>query len=363
MPSSATIPHEPKVTLHTPVPPGYHYVPKGNIYITKNCRLRTHAANQPLYVVVDKRNRTLGIRCPEHIYRQVLASHHETAPKRAQAVQKRDAQIEDNFEAIILKLFPRTPKHLIPIIVKHAVKKRSGRVGRSTKIGELEDKVMLAVRAHIRHVHTDYEKLLRDGVSREEARQKVWGRVNEVAKEWGAATGSLFRKRTDGGRGKRGRKNGRPVGTTPVTKKRKQPDMIMVKRAQVITPETASAASQSLTGPPGNKKKKRRGRYAKFLARKARGEVVAVSPDRVRVTRRMARESLGQSGTEEARASEVIEISSDDDDSGEGQCIENDTSMEDFIVDNDDEEALAIFSLDEDTSDYDYESDGCSWSD
>ncbi|KAK4177284.1 hypothetical protein QBC36DRAFT_185473 [Triangularia setosa] len=360
--STAATPHEAKVPPYTPVPPGYRHVPKGNIYITKNCRLRTHAANQPLYVVVDKRNRTLGIRCPDQIYRQVLVSHHETASKRAQAVQKRDAQIEDQFEAIILKLFPKTPKDSVPVIVKHAVKKRSGRVGRSTKIGELEDKVMLAVRAHIRHVHTDYEKLLREGVGREEARQKVWGRVSEVTREWGTTTGGLFQKRTDGGRGKGARKNGRPMGTTPVAREGKQPGAIMTKRAQVVAPEAASAVEQSAAGPRGNKKTKQKGRYARFLARKARGEIVVVSPDRVRITRRMARESLGQSNTEGNQALEVIEISSDDDGNEGGRYVEDD-AMKNFIVDNDDEEALIVFSLDEDTSDYNYDSNGSGWSD
>ncbi|KAK4200495.1 hypothetical protein QBC40DRAFT_69615 [Triangularia verruculosa] len=366
MPSS-TDPQELKVLPSTPVPAGYRFVPKGNIYITKNCRSRTHAADQPLYVVADKRNRTLGLRCPEQIYRQVLASHDETAPKRAQAVQKRDAQIEDNFEAVVLRLFPQAPKDSIPVIVKHAVEKRSGRVGRSTKIGEMEDKVMLAVRAHIRHVHTDYERLLREGVSRGEARQKVWERINEIAKEWGATTGNLFRKRKDGGKGKRARR--RAMGTASAAKKRKRPDPVMTKKAQLIIPTAASAGAPSATEQPENKKirwPKQKGRYARLLAKKARGEVVMVSPDRVRVTRRMARESVGPPAPQESQAVEIIEISSDDnsdDDGGNRRQDLEDDAMDGFIVDNDDKEALAVFSLDEDTSDYSYESDRSSWSD
>ncbi|KAK4639806.1 hypothetical protein QC761_711620 [Podospora bellae-mahoneyi] len=360
MPSPSRSAHEPKVLHFTPVPPGYRHVPKGNIYITKNCRLLTHAAKQPLYVVVDKRNRTLGIHCPDRIYRQVLSSYHETAPKRAQAVQKRDALIEDKFEAIILKLFPKTPKASIPVIVKHAVKKRSGRVGRSTKIGELEDKVMLAVRAHIRHVHTDYEMLLREGVNREEARQRVWERVNEVAREWGAATRSLFRKRVNSARGKTVSRD-RPTGAAPDTGKKRLHRPVITKRIQVTAPETASPLDQSATEPPGRKQKKRRGRYTRFLERKARGGVMAISPDRVRVTRRMTRQSLEKSSAEANDGVEVIEISSDEDGDEDGDVLEDDP-IKVFIVDNDDEEALAVFSVDEDTSDIDYESDDSGWS-
>jgi hypothetical protein len=45
--------------------------------------------------------------------------------------------------------------------------------------------VKLAVRAHIRHVHTDYDQLLKQGASRAVAREKVWERINEVARQWG----------------------------------------------------------------------------------------------------------------------------------------------------------------------------------
>jgi len=178
-------PYEPQVGPFVPIPPGYQFVPKGDVYITKNCRVKTHEAGKTLYVVVNKNKKTLGLRCPKKIFEAVAAEHKATATKRAEAVQKRDDAIYDKFEEVLADLFPKTPKELIPQILKHALQKRSGRVGR-TSLVNLEEKVRLAVRAHIRHRHTDYDALLRAGESREAARSKISARINEVAKEWGA---------------------------------------------------------------------------------------------------------------------------------------------------------------------------------
>lgn len=42
----------------------------------------------------------------------------------------------------------------------------------------------LAVDAHIRHEHTEYERLLGDGVERAEARERVWGLVRRIRELW-----------------------------------------------------------------------------------------------------------------------------------------------------------------------------------
>lgn len=88
---------------------------------------------------------------------------------------------------------------------------------------------------------------------------------------------------------------------------------------------------------------------------------MAISPDRVRVTRRMTRQFLEKSSAEANDGVEVIEISSDEDGDEDGDVLEDDP-IKVFIVDNDDEEALAVFSVYEDTSDNDYESDDSGWS-
>ncbi|KAK4138133.1 hypothetical protein BT67DRAFT_346259, partial [Trichocladium antarcticum] len=177
---------EREVRADQPMPTDYKFVPKGNVYITKNCRKETHAANKTLYVVLDKRNKPIGLRCPIPIHDSVMHKNLATATQRAMAVQKRDTAIEDGFEEAMLKLFPKTPKESIPQILKHSLKKHSGRVGR-TGSKTLDDRVKLAVRAHIRHVHTNYEQLLRRGVPRPDARAQVWDKLNETAREWGGS--------------------------------------------------------------------------------------------------------------------------------------------------------------------------------
>ncbi|KAK0646721.1 hypothetical protein B0T16DRAFT_304031, partial [Cercophora newfieldiana] len=166
------------------MPAGYRFVPKGDPYITRNCRVRTHEARKQLYIVVNDKKTKLGLRCPKHIYQAVLAESKATANKRAEAVKKRDNAMYDKFEEALLQMFPKCPKDKIPQILKHALQKRSGRVGRTSTV-DLEEKVKLAVRAHIRHCHTPYDALLKESGSRQRARDEVLQRVNEVAIQWG----------------------------------------------------------------------------------------------------------------------------------------------------------------------------------
>ncbi|KAK3296327.1 uncharacterized protein B0H64DRAFT_397928 [Chaetomium fimeti] len=196
---------EPEVLAHEPMPKGYRFVPKGNVYITKNCRKKTHEAERTLYVVVNKKGKPTGLRCPAYIHNAVMSENKATAAQRAEAVQKRDAVIEENFEEAIVKLFPEIPKSEVPQILKHSLKKHSRRVGRTGTVA-LQDRVKLAVRAHIRHVHTEYDELLKHGASRPTAREKIWDRLNEVARQWGgrplklAVTGPVKDRPTKKGR-------------------------------------------------------------------------------------------------------------------------------------------------------------------
>ncbi|KAK4106965.1 hypothetical protein N658DRAFT_398656, partial [Parathielavia hyrcaniae] len=173
---------EPEARARDPMPKRYRFVPKGNVYITKHCRKRTYEADKTLFVVVDKRdNKPLGLHCPAHIYHAVMREHAATAAQRAEAVQKREATISENFEEAILKHFPNIPKTEVSQIPKHSLKKHSRRVGRTGTVA-LHDRVKLAVRAHIRHLHTDYNQLLKQGVGRPAARDKILARLNEVAR-------------------------------------------------------------------------------------------------------------------------------------------------------------------------------------
>lgn len=208
---AAPLPHEPSVLATDPMPKGYRFVPKGNVYITKHCRQQTHLARKTLYVVVNDttktNNKPIGLRCPSHIYHAVLAQHRATASRRAAAVRRRDEAHKEGFEAAVARLFPALPRAELPQIARHALKKRSRRVGRAGAMA-LADRARLAVRAHIRHVHTEYDALLKGGVGRAEARKQVREQVDEIARRWGGGGGSGPRpvvRKTSGKKSGKGR--------------------------------------------------------------------------------------------------------------------------------------------------------------
>lgn len=179
--------HEPILTVSksgkVTLPNEYALVRKGNVYITKNCRKLTQEAGQTVYTIQSATKTSIGIAVPTSIYAQVQKLNDETSADRAAAVAKKDATVKDAFEVELLRLFPKAPIANVDLIVKHTLKKRSGRVGQTTKL-DLDKVVILAVRAHIRHKLTEYDALLRSGVDREQARKDVQRTIDDVAREW-----------------------------------------------------------------------------------------------------------------------------------------------------------------------------------
>lgn len=138
--------------------------------------------------VTDRRKnnagkRTLGLRVPAEILASVRESATETAESRANAVQVRDAKDISRSRQLLCTQFPLMPVESLEVVLDHAFMKGSGRVGRtSTKTDER--KAILAVEAHIRHVHTPYEELLDSGMDRKEARDAVGGTVRAIRMAW-----------------------------------------------------------------------------------------------------------------------------------------------------------------------------------
>jgi hypothetical protein len=96
-----------------------------------------------------------------------------------------DAAFVEAFGRRVGELFPGCPRVAQQAIAAHACKKYSGRVGRSAAAKDLDaNAVELAVRAHVRHAHTPYDRLLADGMDRFEARREVAARVDEFLKVW-----------------------------------------------------------------------------------------------------------------------------------------------------------------------------------
>lgn len=121
---------------------------------------------------------------------ECAADEPQRAAKRAEAAVRRaeeDRQYLADFAQAIRRQFPGCPPDDERTIAAHACEKYSGRVGRSASAKELDTTaVKLAVVAHIRHVHTEYDRLLAANVARRDARQRIAGRIDQVLTRWSA---------------------------------------------------------------------------------------------------------------------------------------------------------------------------------
>ncbi|KAL4781417.1 hypothetical protein BJX76DRAFT_363579 [Aspergillus varians] len=177
-------PFEKNCLQRDPLPENYVFVPRGDVYVTRNCRSRTKESHRLVYKVHDNTGKkSLGIRIPADVYATVLQSAEETAESRANAVKLRDDKDLAQSRQLLSKQFPLMPAESRDIVLEHAFLKGSGRVGRTSTTSD-EHKATLAVEAHIRHMHTPYEALLHEGKRRDEARKAVWEMVQSIREAW-----------------------------------------------------------------------------------------------------------------------------------------------------------------------------------
>ncbi|MBO1335365.1 DUF2293 domain-containing protein [Streptomyces sp. VRA16 Mangrove soil] len=117
-----------------------------------------------------------------------LADAEARARRRARDAARRaveDVRFTAAFAAEIRRLFPGCPEERAAAIAGHAGLRGSGRVGRSAAGRALSrGAVTAAVRAAVRHVDTPYDRLLMEGVPRNEARARVTGAVQAVLEHW-----------------------------------------------------------------------------------------------------------------------------------------------------------------------------------
>jgi len=112
--------------------------------------------------------------------------------RRAEREALLDVQYRTDFAQHIRDLYPRCPELEATAIAEHACRKYSGRVGRSADAKRFDpEAIALAVRAHVRHVHTKYDSLLSAGVERHEARSEVLPKVDAVLDSWSRAPRAL----------------------------------------------------------------------------------------------------------------------------------------------------------------------------
>ena len=174
------------------------FLPSGDAALTRRAR-----KNSTLSAVVlkwskaRKRYERQGLLVEEHALRaaetECLADEDIRARRRLREVERRDELDHSyvrRFAEAIIKLYPKCPPKTVSSIAEHACTKYSGRVGRSAAAKALDEQsIRLAVIAHIRHVETQYDKLLMSGYDRVDARFNVEEEVQSILIKWQGNTG------------------------------------------------------------------------------------------------------------------------------------------------------------------------------
>ncbi|MGO9468892.1 MAG: DUF2293 domain-containing protein [Isosphaeraceae bacterium] len=134
---------------------------------------------------------------PEAIRRaeeESLADAEIRARRQARAAEQRmlqDQEFVAAFARAIRALYPGCPAREEIEIAEHACRKYSGRIGRSAAAKEFsQEAIRLAVIAHVRHAHTNYDELLDRYADRELARDHIRDQVSTIVDKWRLTRGS-----------------------------------------------------------------------------------------------------------------------------------------------------------------------------
>ncbi|MGD9645796.1 MAG: DUF2293 domain-containing protein [Pirellulales bacterium] len=99
--------------------------------------------------------------------------------------QRDDKAYLRRFAAAIRQHYPGCPPQEEFAIARHACERNSGRVGRKQAARELNERALRsAVIAHVRHVHTSYDELVRQSNDRRTARDEVRELVAAIVAAW-----------------------------------------------------------------------------------------------------------------------------------------------------------------------------------
>lgn len=174
------------------------FLPSGNTALT--VRAQKHSGRSAVVVKFSKsrkRNERQGILVEEAALAKAEAECLGDEDARSLAREragvrreKLDAAYVGAFADQIAKIYPGCPGPERIGIAKHACLKHSGRVGRCAAAKEFsEGAIHLAVRAHVRHCHTDYDTLLGEGYDRALARETIEPQIGAVLGQWGTNSG------------------------------------------------------------------------------------------------------------------------------------------------------------------------------
>lgn len=169
------------------------FVPSGDPALTRRA---TRLSSRAVVAVAWNRRRKRWERRGTLVESDALAEAEAEcaidADRRAVAREKARVRTEAadkvyiaRFTAAVLREFPGLAPDVAATIAGHACEKHSGRVGRTAAAKELDSEmVTLAVIAHARHLHTEYDDLRDMGLNKRDSRQMISSTVKQVLAEW-----------------------------------------------------------------------------------------------------------------------------------------------------------------------------------
>jgi hypothetical protein len=169
------------------------FLPAGDTALTRRARKHSRlAAVVVRFNRAHKRYERQGLLVTEEALAKAEEECASDAPERAAArARAAVARLEEDREFVtalagaISQRYPGCPADEARRIAEHTGRRNSGRVGRSAAGRSLDaSAVDLAVTAHVRHAHTNYDELLMGGTERAEARALVRETIADVLAKW-----------------------------------------------------------------------------------------------------------------------------------------------------------------------------------
>jgi hypothetical protein len=169
------------------------FLPRGDAALTR--RARAHSTLQAVVVEWSRtrqRYERQGLLVESDALARAEIECLSDAEVRARRRERAAARREDEdiayvaaFASSIREMFSKCPADEATQIAAHACQRYSGRVGRTAAAKAFDgEAVRLAVGAHVRHMHTPYDRLLAQFGDRLLARDQVRDQVEEILSAW-----------------------------------------------------------------------------------------------------------------------------------------------------------------------------------
>ena len=154
------------------IPDDYGYMRSGNGYATRMVKSLAKERRVPVFIHMrsngNNHSSIVGYYAPGDVVEEVSERAESTEEKRGLDRKRSEERYIGKAKDRLLEMYPSIPVDDLGSVLK-SFKVRSGRVGRAGNI-DLNERIIKAATAHVRHRHTQYETML------EKAREKAFRR-------------------------------------------------------------------------------------------------------------------------------------------------------------------------------------------